>query len=393
MKFLMIAGFLVVLGLSLTVSHIYLYRRLVRDTTKAEGARRLGRRVFWFMPILLIVALPSIRILEFPGERILGFICFGWGGLAAISVAILLCLDAFRFVVGRIWSTDEVDPNRRRLISQWMAGTAALTAGATGASGVALAMSDPLLREMDVPIDNLPVGLAGLRIVQLSDIHFGPTLRREFADHLVERVNALKPDLVAITGDLVDGSVDDLGPAVQRLMAIESRHGTFFVTGNHEYYSGAPQWVEALSKWGFKVLRNECITIEHDGAQLDVLGVDDWRAKRFAKGHGYDFDRANSGRQKSRTAILLSHQPKAIADAAKGGIDLVLAGHTHGVKSGLADIWLNYSSPTSAGSIATVRGRGYTFTRVRGTGVRPSAWVCPLKSRSSPFEAKLDSMV
>ena len=110
-----------------------------------------------------------------------------------------------------------------------------------------MALSDPKLESIRVPIDGLPEALDGFRIVQLSDTHFGPTLRHEFADHLVERVNALRPDLVALTGDLVDGSVSDLGPIVRKLASIDARHGIFFVTGNHEYYSetalGSMHWI------------------------------------------------------------------------------------------------------------------------------------------------------
>jgi predicted MPP superfamily phosphohydrolase len=281
------------------------------------------------MLLMMGLSIPITRFLEVPGERVLALLGFGWAGLVAISVAVFLLADSLRFVARKLSTTDDVDEGRRHLISRGIAGAATVTAVSVGASGVALAMSDPTLKEIVVPVAALPVQLNGFRIVQLSDIHFGATLREAFAEHLVERVNAQNPDLVAITGDLVDGSVADLGAAVQKLTQIKARHGIFFVTGNHEYYSGASAWVDALTGWGVRVLRNESVTLTHEGALIDILGVDDWSAKRFKEGHGYDFQRANAHRNAANTAILLSHQPKAIHDAAQH-VDLVLSGHTHG---------------------------------------------------------------
>jgi hypothetical protein len=328
-RYWFLAGIVLVLGIAVYAGHVYLYRRLFRDTTQNQRLRKRGRLLITGMLVFTGISIPVTRYLELPGERFYGFVSFGWAGVLAISVAILLLADGLRLIIKKLGLTDETNQDRRQLMSRGIAGVATVTAVSTGASGVALAMADPTLKEMAVPISALPLELKGFRIVQLSDIHFGPTLRVPFAEHLVERVNALKPDLVAITGDLVDGTVADLGPAVQTLTQITARHGLFFVTGNHEYYSGASAWVDALSGWGVKVLRNETVTLHHDGAPLDILGVDDWRAARFEPDHGYDFRQANQGRNKAHTAVLLTHQPKAIHDAAEE-VDLVLAGHTHG---------------------------------------------------------------
>jgi len=272
----------------------------------------------------------ATRFFNVPGERIFGFFAFGWMGFIALAVGLLIVLDSVRWGLARLSKNSVTDPERRIMLSRGMAAVATATAATTGASGVALAMSDPEEPHIVVPIKHLPVSLSGFRIVQLSDIHFGPTLRGDFAAHLVQRVNALKPDLVAITGDIVDGSVAELGPYVQALAAIQSTHGIYVCTGNHEYYSGVDAWCDAMTSWGMRVLRNEHISIEHGGARFDLVGVDDWRGSRLAKGQKYDFQAANAGRDQSVFSILLSHQPKAIHDAANGGIDLVLSGHTHG---------------------------------------------------------------
>ncbi|MEE2755678.1 MAG: metallophosphoesterase [Myxococcota bacterium] len=315
---------------ALVASHVYLYRRLFRDTARDNRWRTFGRRLLVILGIGCLMGIPIARYLNVPGGTYIGRVWYLWGALAAFCLVILLIGDAVRWAASKWTRQPELDVERREFFARGLAGAATVTAASMGGSGVALALSDPNLESVDVPIETLPLALDGFKIVQLSDTHFGPTLREEFADHLVERVNQLSPDLVALTGDLIDGSVEDLGSIVKRLTQIKSRHGLFFVTGNHEYYSGAKQWVDALSSWGVRVLRNEWVTIEHEGAALDLVGVDDWRASRFLPDHGYDFAAANAGRDLKRTSVLLSHQPKAIHDASKGEIDLVLSGHTHG---------------------------------------------------------------
>ena len=186
----------------------------------------------------------------------------------------------------------------------------------------------PALVRVDVPVPGLDHRLDGLRVAQLSDVHIGPTVDRGFVQDCVERVNAEGVDLVAITGDLVAGSVEQLRDAVAPLARLRSRHGTFFVTGNHEYYSGAPEWCAYLPELGVRVLRNERVAIEHDGALFDVAGVDDPFAS--APGHGPDLDRALNGRDAARTMVLLAHQPTIGVEAARRGASLVLSGHTHG---------------------------------------------------------------
>ena len=312
------------------LAHLYLYRRMFRDTSAHEETQRRGRNALITMAALMAAGVAATRFFAVPGEQILGFFAYGWMGFIALAIGIFLVLDGLRWMFGRLRKDQPTDPNRRMMLSRGVAAVATATATTTGASGVALAMADPEEPEIIVPIQHLPVSLAGFRIVQLSDIHFGPTLREEFANHLVERVNALKPDLVALTGDLVDGTVAELGPCVEALAQIKSTHGIYVCTGNHEYYSGVDAWCEAMTSWGMRVLRNESISIQHGSARFDLVGVDDWRGSRLAGGQKYDFAKSNEGRDQSVFSRLLSHQPKAIHDAAAGGIDLVLSGHTHG---------------------------------------------------------------
>ena len=181
-----------------------------------------------------------------------------------------------------------------------------------------------------VPIRGLTAALAGFRIVQISDIHVGPTIKRGYLEAIVARVNALEPDLVAITGDLVDGSVAELAEHVAPLAQLQSRHGTYFVTGNHEYYSGVHGWVEELKRLGIRVLHNEHVVLRHQGAALVLAGVPDYGGHHFDPEHGSDPAAALRGAPDHAPRVLLAHQPRSAAAAARAGFDLQLSGHTHG---------------------------------------------------------------
>ncbi len=187
------------------------------------------------------------------------------------------------------------------------------------------------IRRVIVPLTKLPRSLSGYSIVQLTDIHVGPTIGRAFIEQLVRKTNAASPDLIVITGDLVDGSVEELGPLVEPLRGLRAPDGVFFVTGNHEYYSGADAWIAFVESLGIRVLRNERLALRDGGAGgLDLAGVDDWGAKELLLHHGPDLPKALAGRDEARAVVLLAHQPKAVVEAAEKGVDLVLSGHTHG---------------------------------------------------------------
>lgn len=187
----------------------------------------------------------------------------------------------------------------------------------------------PVVVRTAVPVRGLDPALTGFRIVQISDLHVGDTIGRPFVQRVVETVNGLSPDLVVLTGDLVDGSVADLADGIAPLADLRARHGVFFVTGNHEYYSGAEAWITHLTGFGFRVLRNERVRIADGAAGFDLVGVDDLFG-RMTPGHGFDLDRAMSGQDPSVPAVLLSHQPVTVDAASKAGVALQLSGHTHG---------------------------------------------------------------
>jgi predicted MPP superfamily phosphohydrolase len=247
----------------------------------------------------------------------------------------------------------------------WSAGAAATVAAAgLGFSLYALVGArTPPVKRVDVPVPGLPPALDGFRIAQLSDVHVGNTIGREFVEAVVGRVNAEEVDLVALTGDFVDGSVPSLRDAVAPLGTLRSRHGTFFVTGNHEYFSGAAAWCAEFARLGIRVLRNERVRVRHGAAGLDVAGVDDPFASE--PGHGPDLPRALGNRTDDAPVVLLAHQPVFAEAAAAMGVTLMLSGHTHGGQMWPFNHLVALVQPIVAGLVRV--GRTWVYVS-RGTG-------------------------
>jgi predicted MPP superfamily phosphohydrolase len=220
---------------------------------------------------------------------------------------------------------------------------------------------------VEIPVAGLPPALDGFAIAQISDVHVGPTIKRAYVEAIVAAVNRLDVDVVAITGDLVDGSVRDLAEDVAPLAELRSREGSFFVTGNHEYYSGAESWVAELRRLGVAVLMNEHVVVRRGNAALVVAGVTD-----FSAGH---FDRAQASDPRAALAasppgaalrVLLAHQPRSAAAAEAAGFDLQLSGHTHGGQFLPWNLLVGLQQPFTAGLhrwrrmwVYTSRGTGY----------------------------------
>jgi len=184
---------------------------------------------------------------------------------------------------------------------------------------------------VDVPIAGLPRALHGFTIAQISDVHVGPTIKRPYLDAIVRAVNRLDADLIAVTGDLVDGPVHRLAPHVAPLASLAARHGTFFVTGNHEYYSGVSAWIAELRRLGLRVLLNEHVVVERDGVAIVVAGVTDHGGHHFHESHRSDPRAALDGAPAhAAVRVLLAHQPRTAPAAAAAGFDLQISGHTHG---------------------------------------------------------------
>ena len=219
---------------------------------------------------------------------------------------------------------------------------------------------------VDVPIAGLPAALHGFTVAQISDIHVGPTIRQQYLARIVARVNALGADMVAITGDLVDGRVADLQRHVEPLSGLRSTHGTFFVTGNHEYYSGAHAWIDELRRLGLTVLMNEHVVLRHDTAALVLAGVADYGAHHFDEAHRSDPARSLVGAPADAPIrVLLAHQPRSAQAASSAGFDLQLSGHTHGGQFWPWNHFVKFQQPFTAGLNRLKNLRVYTNS---GTG-------------------------
>jgi predicted MPP superfamily phosphohydrolase len=383
----------VVAALLVGWAHVYLYRRLFRDTSANPRWRRAGRIALWVLALSAIGARLVTLVLPRGMARPLQGVGWLWLALAIYLLLTLAALDALRAVwrllrpapeptprpmvepeLGGLTLSPELAPaaavadavatptqvqaqgiargallmpaaaaadeaatetqgTARRVFLARAAGAGALAvAGGASAFGIFRAYYPPAVTEVPIRLRGLPRALDGFTIVQLSDVHTGQSVHEAWMGELADRCAALRPDLFVITGDLIDGSVSQLGGVVARLQKVKAREGSWFVTGNHDYYSGADSWCTALPKMGIQVLRNRTVPIGGGPGtpSFDLIGVDDYGQTPRLDGTGYDLDRAVEGRDPNRPAVLLSHRPNDFDRAAALGIGLQLSGHTHG---------------------------------------------------------------
>ena len=295
----------------------------------------------------------------------MGLLCMGlFSSLFVLTVLrdVVLLAFALAHTLGATW-TQQVLPALRvdSAVAVLLLGLLATVLGFWNARRTAQVV------RVDVPITNLPAALHGFTVAQITDIHVGPTIKTRYLQAIVRRVNTLDADMVAITGDLVDGSVADLGAHVAPLSTLSSRHGSYFVTGNHEYYSGAHAWITELRRLGVQVLMNEHVVLQQGGASLVLAGVADFHADRFDKNHRSDPHAALAGAPlDAGVRVLLAHQPRSAFEAAKAGFDVQLSGHTHGGQFWPWNLFVPMQQPFTAGLrrlqdlwVYTSRGTGY----------------------------------
>ncbi|MFE9581366.1 metallophosphoesterase [Nocardia sp. NPDC006044] len=349
--------------------HWYLWRRLVRDTTTRGSIwRRVGTAVIILGPLLLIGAFVAERAgISFLAIQILAWPGYMWGVLVLYLVLWLLVGEVLRpflrrwIARGSAVADDALVPagapdhgtpgrpddpapvSRRLFVSRAVGGAAAVAAVSTVGYGTYGVLAGPRVKQLTVPLANLPRAAHGMRVAVVSDIHLGPILGRGFAERVVETINGTQPDLIAVVGDLVDGSVEHLRSAVEPLSRLRARHGAYFVTGNHEYFSGAEEWIEHVQELGLHMLANSRVELPY----FDLAGVNDIQGKLI--GQGPDFTAALGNRDLARTAVLMAHQPVQIHDAVKFGVDLQLSGHTHGGQVWPGNLLAGLANPTVAG--------------------------------------------
>lgn len=321
-----IARFLGIFFLILSMTHYYIFQRVTYYLQPGEGWRlALG---LWLggMVALAIAGLPLSRVLPRRGAALVSWVVYPWMGAGFLLFVGFLLTDILWLSFNLL--LPHALPEPLELLQKGFGVTALGAMLAICAYALWNGLRPVRVRPVAVTLKKLPPPLDGLRVVQISDLHIGPMLGDRWLHKVVDRVNTLDADIIAITGDLVDGPLSELRRHVAPLAHLRTRHGVYFVTGNHEYYSGVTEWCDYVQSLGIKVLRNSRTTLNINGAAIDIAGVDDWASHHFP-GEGHDLTAALEGRDTSIPVILLAHQPVAMHDAAAKGVDLQLSGHTH----------------------------------------------------------------
>ena len=422
---------LVFFGLVLVVLvliHFYLWRRLVHDPLRPGWPRRLGTVVALLLTLLVPATLAGVRSghakwLAWPG--------YLWIALMFYLLVALVVAEVPRLVVLLLWrrsartnkvdlaatesapvpkpdhdersarATPETQPkpqpepdhdetpaeapskgavDRRLVLARGVAIFAGLTAASVTGYGVRTALGPPRIDRVRIPLAKLPRSLDGTRLAVVSDIHLGPLTGSRHVGRIVEMINSVNADIVCIVGDLVDGSVAELGRFAEPLRDIESRQGAYFVTGNHEYYSGFQEWITEVDRLGVRPLRNQRLEL----GGLDLAGVNDLGGEEF--GDGPDFALALGDRDPARPVVLMAHQPVVARDAARYGVDLQVSGHTHGGQMVPFNLLVKLQQPVVSGlgkvdgvPVYVTNGAGFWGPPVR-VGAPPQVSVIELRT-------------
>lgn len=423
--------FLVMIVLAVTLGHLYLWKRLIRDTLR-PGRGRIVCTVLLVLLTLLVAAAQAVgrelppeqaRWLAWPGYLWLGVVLYLVLALAALEIPRLVIRLGFRrterprrdtavavpslagapdggaVLTGPPSTADPStgpgsadvggpaepgpDPVDRRLfLGRAMAATAGVVAVGTVGYGVRTVLAGPVLKRVTVPLRGLHPDLDGYRVAVVSDIHAGATAGRSHVERIVSVINEARADIVAIVGDLEDGSVSDLRSAVAPLRDIASSDGAYFVTGNHEYFGDWRSWMAELPRLGVTPLRNERTAITRGAGVFDLAGVNDVNGARA--GEAPDFGKALDGRDTTRPVVLMAHQPVQVTEAAAHGVDLQVSGHTHGGQMWPFHYVVQAAQPSLAGLsqvdrtwLYVTRGAGYWGPPVR-VGAPPDVTVITL---------------
>jgi uncharacterized protein len=314
--------------------HSYFWFRLVRETALPAPYRFLATSACVGLACLVPISLMAPRLLP---RSVAGFASWPgyiWIGLMLMLFAGLVITDMARlvFLAGRaLLGADPMAPERHLALVRLVALAVCGAAAVAGVYSITQGLRPPAIKELRVALPKLPAALAGTTLVQLTDLHIGATKSQAFGEDVVRRTNALHPDIIVLTGDIVEGRFGSVRADVQVLAGLRARLGVYMVTGNHEYYSGVHEWLPELERLGIKILRNRHVILDADKDGGWVLaGIDDWNGASVEPGEGPNMGQALRGIDPLRPVVLLSHQPRVMLQAAQAGVGLVLSGHTHG---------------------------------------------------------------
>jgi predicted MPP superfamily phosphohydrolase len=321
--------------------HWYLGARLIDGVGLTPAVASAAWTALWTCFASIFVGFLGGRVLPRPAAKVVQWVGFVWMGAFGLLLVTTAASDVALAVLSRtaLW-----DPS---WLSLRPLGVVGLVVPAL-AFGFVVARS-PRVKRVTVAIPNLPSRFEGFRIAQITDVHIGETLTRSFAVHVTRTVNSLDADAVAVTGDMIDGSVAKLRDEVEPLAGLRGTHGVFYVTGNHEYYHGGSSWQAEARRLGMRVLHNEHVVIERDGQQLVIAGVPDVEGGRFSAQHEPDAAVAFAGAPDGAPRILLAHQPRFARRVGTTRVDLMLSGHTHGGQIFPFMVFVKLQQPVIAG--------------------------------------------
>jgi hypothetical protein len=353
--------FLYALGM-LALLHVYIGLRLLPPLAVGVVGYTIGALALLASCLLMPLALVARAARDEEWSDLLAWIGLTTMGLFSSLLVFTLLRDIVLLIASAFVSAAEL-----AAVERITAIATIVTAALATLIGLFNARRRAAVVDVEVPVANLPPELRGFSIAQISDVHVGPTIKQKYVDAIVEAVNGLDADVIAVTGDLVDGSVRQLAPHVAPLSRLRSRHGTYFVTGNHEYYSGAQAWADEFRRLGMRVLMNEHVVLSHREHHIVVAGVTDYSAHHFDPRQRSDPSVALQGAPADAVVkILLAHQPRSAAAAAAAGFDLQLSGHTHGGQFWPWNHFVRFQQPFTAGLnrlqdlwVYTSRGTGY----------------------------------
>lgn len=350
---------LVIVSAVVVSAHWYIGLRLIRDAQWPAAVTPLAWLALWGGFASLFLGFLGGRLLPRPLARVFQWVGFIWMGMFALLLTTSAATDLAFFLAGRMTPHGPEWGRAQALLI-------AIVVVPALAWGFFVARRTPVVERITVPIKGLGKALDGLKIVQITDIHIGETLDRRFLKRVVSQVNALNPDVIAVTGDAIDGPLTKLRDEVAGYAALKAPLGVFYVTGNHEYYHGAAAWVGEMKRLGLIPLHNEHRVLERGGDRLVIGGVPDVEGGRFAESHAPRVDVAFAGAPEGAPRILLAHQPLFAKRAGGHGVQLMLSGHTHGGQIFPFMFLVRLQQPVIAGfrelwgvPVYTSRGTGY----------------------------------